>query len=219
MTWNVCLDWDGVLCDFSGHYWATYQSWFNVQVNKADRTNWDSPYTSVHFEDRQATRDWLAAVPDFWETIPPIKGALGGVYTLLTQGHRLVIATNRRRATAEAGKRWLERYWPGELPEVYYVEGRSKSIADAQVFVDDSPHVLKDLRGREFKTVRFLQPWNADVEANWKVSNWPQLVKLLSLEDRDGFNPNERTGWPQPGPRRIGLPSQMVPDGVPGDGF
>jgi 5'(3')-deoxyribonucleotidase len=184
---KIGLDMDGVLADLVGGVRAAYEEWFAEEYQHGG--GW-SLSQNTRFEDDGQLFRWLEGVPDFWESLPPTPGAMGGVWQLLRGNHQLVVITNRSAWAQIGTRRWLEAHWPRtvpgaqnrvrpvDLPRVEFVAG-DKSVIDCQIYVDDNPDRLKELKaaGRPVVYV-FDQSWNKGAPGI-RVRSWADLVKQI----------------------------------------
>lgn len=98
----------------------------------------------------------------------------------LAQIGDLVVVTARPESARWDTYAWLSRY---KIPvnEVHVVAGRPKSTVRADLYIDDSPHVIADLiANTTAHVVCYAHPWNDDL--GWqgrryrRFSDWRDIV-------------------------------------------
>lgn len=180
---KIALDIDGVLADWEGHTRAMYETWFGSRLRPS--THWHHLEEQSHFSSSDEFWEWINRVPTFWDDMPPIPGALGGVYDLLAHNHTFILVTNRKSDISVSTKRWVERHWPTfagkPFPRIEHV-AQAKSVVDAQVYIDDNPRVLAQLveAGKPY-VIAFKQPWNSHLkmEGLTVANGWRELVGVV----------------------------------------
>lgn len=115
----------------------------------------------------------------------PVEGAIAGLEALFAAGHDVQFVTSRPEwATAETHE-WLDAHLAGadvdDLEErTHIIQGTNKSVVKCDVYLDDSPHVLKDMRKRRQCIVRYERPWNKNCKSwRYSVADWPAFVSLI----------------------------------------
>lgn len=183
MALSLGFDLDGVCADFDRHWRDRYAVWFGRQVDKKLNGQWDAFLKGTHFEEEHEFWDWTDAVPNFWADMPPIPGALGGLYTLeRLYGHRVRFITSRHEKTRAQTMEWVRRNYPSgaTLPPINHVHKSAKGTVDVQVYVDDNPVVLETLKAKPV-VVRFVRPWNETCEFGSPVDGWDELVTFVAM--------------------------------------
>ena len=100
---------------------------------------------------------------EFPQLVKPVKGAVQGVEHL-SKLDRLVVVTGRSAELRKPSERWLDRYFPGKIAEVYFanvfeLEGKEipKSVlckqAGSKLHVDDSPTYSRECSENGIKKV------------------------------------------------------------------
>ena len=177
----VGLDLDGVLFDWDAGWRKAYDLWFDAKLSDLRSIEWDL-LPETHFKDYDQFYRW-AQQANVFGNLYPLPGALGGVYTWLEQQIAVRIVTSRPDWAAGATAASLARFGltPGRLGSngIELVFDPEKWNAKADLYVDDSPEVLKGLKARGKTTVRFSQPWNKHVRATVVANNWSELTSLV----------------------------------------
>ena len=152
----IATDIDGVLADFAAGWVERYNREFRAELDLASLTAWDAIVTATDFATAGSFFDWLARVDGFWQGLAPVPGAVEAVHRLRRGGHRLVAVTQRPASARVQTEAWLGDNFAGM--KVHLVH--DKSAVPADIVVDDSPEVLRQLAGADSVLVRFARPWN-----------------------------------------------------------
>lgn len=184
MSFTLGIDIDGVLADFQSHWANLYDEWFGVKVDRKKLTGWEAWKDVTHFTTEAELWTWVNHVPQFWESMPTIPGAMGALYQFSAQdGHRPQLITSRHPMTRSNTIEWVKRNLPNTnvLPELHFVASELKGTIDVQVYIDDSPKVIEALREKPC-VLLFDQPWNRDVETGGsvhRVRGWREVRDFL----------------------------------------
>lgn len=174
---TIGVDLDGVTLDFNERYTSLYEAEFGTPVRRADE--WDSlTAPSTHFITDDEFFDWFEGVGG-WFDVPPVPGAYSGIEQLLTNGHRVYFVTSRKLSAAAGTADWLRRSPFPKIPLALNIPGSQKSMFPADVNIDDSPHVIENLRKRGRRVIVFDRPWNSEVSSTQLVSrafDWSQVL-------------------------------------------
>jgi 5'(3')-deoxyribonucleotidase len=173
------IDLDGVTADWRG----TVLKSLGLDPEKSPAITWDSIFGEVSMTPNELF-DYVKHEHIFAKC-DPIDGAVDGIRLLEAQGHDVVFVTHRPNWAAMDTLMWLDdhlgRTPDGEGWETYFVQ--DKSLANCDIYLDDSPHVLAALRKKAVvRVVRFKQPWNAKSKAWRSVDTWPEFVGLIGRE-------------------------------------
>lgn len=114
----------------------------------------------------------------------PVEGAVEGLEALFAAGHDVQFVTSRPEWSREETVDWLDDAVDIPTAEIreklHIVQGTNKSVVPCDLYLDDSPHVLTDLRRRKKWAVRFEQPWNKSCRKySQTVSGWPAFLNLV----------------------------------------
>jgi 5'-nucleotidase len=176
----IACDVDGVVADLMTP-WLRWYNW-EIDGNKSadvllmeQITQWDM-HKIVHPSVGEKIYDFLQ-LPDAYDRVEPIDGALEGVNRLREMGHRVVFVTSTNVYQNGAKLKWLERHGFLELKNGFlspdYVEMKDKSLIRADVMIDDYP---KNLEGFFGSQLLFTQPWNQDESRFNRRDDWKGVV-------------------------------------------
>src|SRR5215207_1736700 len=167
---RLAIDVDGVVADFVGGWSAIYEHWWPGRLDSSKLVDWDGIGTGTHFKDEDEFWTWSddALV---WDSLPVIAGCQGVLYDLHNAGHEVVFVTSRHKETQAATWNWLYAHFaflPLEMHESnfppvttrLFFPGKNKHEVKADLYLDDNPEVLLDLKRWQRNTCRFVRPWN-----------------------------------------------------------
>lgn len=178
---HIGVDLDNVVADFQSHWAKVYETWFGRSVPADALDEWDGIVLGTHFANEGEFWAWVASVPGFWETMPPVPGALGGLYLLHNAGHRISFITSRHESARHATKDWVWCHFPSTStpPVIHHVGASLKGTIDVQAYIDDDPRALRALaaEGKPL-VIRYKRPWNKG-EPGLGVDTWADVVALI----------------------------------------
>lgn len=182
---RVICDLDGVVANFDDSARALLKEHRGVDAPPSD--GWDSIQSYCTDEDW----GWLWAegveLGLFRNCVP-----YAGAEPALRQLDRLVelaFVTSRPKAAIPDTLAWLGRYrFP--VPELHVVCDRPKSdvVPQADIYIDDGPHVIDDLRRNTHGLVLiFDRPWNRDAAEDeyrgvYRLKRWTDVVAFVRQE-------------------------------------
>ena len=121
----------------------------------------------------------MAAYPD----------AVKSLQALAAAGYRIKIITARNKSMEADTKEWLKQ---NRIPfhEIVFSENKKEHHAD--VYVDDSPFNIHDLRKHNKTVITFSQKYNKDIPGA-RVAAWNELTKRLHARSyKSQPNPTDR---------------------------
>jgi 5'-nucleotidase len=114
-------------------------------------------------------------------TMPPIEGVTDALWRLSDAGihirvitHRLYVNWGHASAVADTVE-WLDRY---RIPYRDICFLGNKPDVGADVYIDDGPHNIIQLRAAGFNAIVFDQPYNQDLEGP-RVHSWSELEDMV----------------------------------------
>lgn len=173
-TSTIGLDIDGVVADFNGAVNAWVYREHGVDASQYSQRAW-----SWWREWPNGRKIW----DDMWDRgcrkegllrqIRPVPGSVMGVHYLQSVGFNIVFVTHRRDEFAEDTLAWLNH----NLFPTTVIHSEDKSVAGADLFVDDKPENVRDLLRRNYKAFLFAQDWNIDDQSKLPTfKNWHDLT-------------------------------------------
>jgi 5'(3')-deoxyribonucleotidase len=175
---RIGIDMDGVLADFYGGWMERYNREHGTDLGVADVTFWDGLHRLTRFETMDEFWEWIGdEEPTVFRYAPPLPGALEAVRRI-ARSHRIVIVSSKFDWSIPDSLGWLADH---EVParEVHFLW--DKTLVECDVYLDDAPHVLEELRaGRPEATIcRVVQPWNDPVPGVIDVYSWADFEHIV----------------------------------------
>jgi len=167
---NIIVDVDGVVADLHSVWLARYNHDWNDCLRIEEITEWEL-YKFVKCG--KLIYSYLE-LPDLYDTVEPIPGALKGVEFLRTMGFRVVFVTTGNR---DQKFNWLQKHkflppteWK-DHPD--YVCCKDKSLVRARIIIDDN---VDTLIAHPAWHILYDQPWNRHATAIARAHNWQDVI-------------------------------------------
>ncbi|GAA5089301.1 5' nucleotidase, NT5C type [Nocardia iowensis] len=146
-------------------------------------TRWDLRDWGVRDHDDYDRLHYGAFVTgDGYRTMAPLPGAVEGLRTLHESGFRIRVVTGRLWTSQIVGSvlaatgAWLDTHGiPAE--DVVFVS--DKTAVEADVYLEDAPHFIRDLRALNRAVLVFDQPYNRSFEQP-RTTDWAMAVTWLT---------------------------------------
>jgi 5'(3')-deoxyribonucleotidase len=201
------VDLDGVVADFYERIREIAAEWKGVPVESLTPNvqyglpEWDlvpGEYNRIH--------RFAVTQRDLFATMKPIKGAPQSIRRLGTEGVRIRIVTYRlftgvrhfhQTAVAQTVK-WLDAngipYW-----DLCFMRDKGEVAAD--VYIEDTPHNIKDLREGERPVIVFSNSTNLDVpdEPGGRANGWAEAEEMVRARYYDWLDKRGLARPPAPG--------------------
>lgn len=171
---------DGVVADFTKGWMRSYNEQFGTDLRVEDSTHWGDLVNLTHFKTMGEFWEWssdLGGHSVFWH-LEPFPGALEALHDLDRAGHDIVIITSKPGFAHKDTYDWLERH---RVPtaEVHILD--AKWLVAADVYLDDGPHILPDLRAQrpEATVCRYVRPWNDPIPGVIDVVDFAEFREVV----------------------------------------
>jgi 5'-nucleotidase len=125
---------------------------------------------------------------DMFRTMPAIEGAADALWRLSDAGiwiriitHRLYVHWGHEKAVADTAA-WLDA---NKIPYRDLCFLGAKPQVEADAYIDDAPHNIKQLRAAGNTVIVFEQPYNRDIIEGPRARSWgdvEEIVKQLAAE-------------------------------------
>lgn len=175
---RVGIDMDGVLADFNTGWMTRYNRDFDANLDASMVQEWDGLYTLTHFG--SMAEFWAWAQGDGVSTFrhaPPLPGAIEGIKRI-GQKHRVAIVSSKFDWAIPDSLAWLADH---DVParEVHFLW--DKRLAECDVYLDDAPHQLQELRdGLPDATIcRMVHAWNDPMPGVVDVHSWEEFERVV----------------------------------------
>ena len=175
---RVGLDMDGVLADFNAGWMARYNSDFGTHLEPSMVIAWEGLYRLTHFG--SMSDFWIWAQGDGHSTFrdsPALPGAIEAARRI-ARSHRLVVVSSKFEWAIPDSMGWLAAHGV-PAREVHFLW--DKTLAACDVYLDDAPHQLEELRSGlpEATICRMVHPWNAPLPGVLDVHSWDEFEAIV----------------------------------------
>ena len=176
------IDLDGVVADFNAGWMRLYNQDFGAALTPDLVDDWDVIPSLTRFESMGDFWRWARgteARPSIFRSLPTFPDAVPTLERLAAAGHSIVILTTKPPWAVDDTREWIAEQ---RLPttEIHILE--EKWLVDADVYLDDGPHVLPGLvRHRPDRLVcRYVRPWNEPIPGAVDVANFAEFREVLN---------------------------------------
>jgi len=186
----ILIDQDGVLADFHTGFTET---WMRLHPQ----------YPAIPLEQRRhfhmrdeypahlgAEVERIYTAEGFFRDLPPLPGAIAGVYALLEAGHDVRICSSpllKYHHCLYEKYEWIERHFGKEfVPNMILT--RDKTLVHGDALIDDNPSIF-GFHKPSWRRVIFDQPYNrqlAGLRMDW--SNWREILPRIDKERDHGHS-------------------------------
>lgn len=180
----IGLDLDGCAYDFDGTFGD-----FCARVLGEPREQFSKPLTWHFWEQWGLSKaEWVELFTQYIEeggfnSAPPVVGFGQATRLLRKHGHRVFIVTARGTSAFGSGGEaqkdtidWLNRY---NIQRDGVIFTAAKQCIGADIFVDDAPHHLEDIRATGKRAIAFDAPYNQEWNG-MRVKSWKQAYDVLT---------------------------------------
>lgn len=192
---RIVLDQDEVICSWVARILEWYNHDYGTSFTRQDVTDYWAMENILGPQGKPFIRSCMR-YPEFYRDLDPMPGAIDGVKKLIDAGHDVVIATAIPPSAGIAfhGKlEWIRRNMPF-FNTKNFIAIQRKSLLDGDILVDDGPHNIKEwIEKGAGEAWVFDSPWNKDVIANHRVSDWSSL--LSGVESMNNYVEIVRSEW------------------------
>lgn len=178
---RILVDLDGIVVDLLGPWIREYNALYgdNLTLDQVDSWHLD--------ECVKCTKEEMLAIiqrPGYFDSLPPLPGAVAGVRALIAMGHDVKIATAPCGAdSARAKLAWIERYFPGTGSFLC----NDKHWIKADLIIDDKPETLEAFNGF---TATIEYPYNSHLPVSCLAADcmdtaaaWREIVRFVKQLD------------------------------------
>jgi len=175
------IDMDGVMCDFNAGWMQLHADEFGSELRPDMVVGWNGLHELAGFADMAQFWAWAKASDErdsIFRHLEPFPGAVETMRALADAGHEIVVLTAKPDWAIPDTLSWLgDHAVPTREIHVRY----DKHLIDCDVYIDDSPAVLADLR--RYRTdrlvCRMIQPWNRPVDGAIDVAGWDDVRTVV----------------------------------------
>ena len=181
------IDLDGVVANFTLGWMNFYNRDFGTSLTFEDSQHWGDLVGLTHFVDIDEFWDWSSDLDGhsvFWH-LDPFPGAIEALRSLVDDGHHIIVITTKPSFAVRDTHDWIERH---RLPaaEIHILE--DKWLIDADVYLDDGPHILPSLvlRRPDRSVCRYVRPWNVPVDGAIDVRDFDEFRDVVIRMTEEG---------------------------------
>lgn len=181
----ILVDVDGVVADLHTEWLRRYNLDYDTDLGKEDISSW-SMHKLVVPECGTKIYDYLK-LPEIYDLVQPIEGALDGIKSIRKMGHRVVYLS---AGFYPAKVRWLNYngFLSGRTSNWASAEdviiAFDKSLIKGDVLIDDRLKNVDEFHG---PAILFDQPWNQEGRNGrvWRAMDWEGVVKKIERMGHD----------------------------------
>jgi hypothetical protein len=172
---NVVLEWQQTWADL-------YAEWFGKLVPAEALQSWNACLEATHFETMDEFYEWFNHAGG-WALMPNVPGAMGGLWELQKLKVPFSFCTARPKEGEPSAIRLAEKC----STTVTFLNAKSKHLAMATIWLDDSPEVLVNLVDHKKRAIRFDRPWNRALPKKYEskllvARDWSDVVEICAAE-------------------------------------
>lgn len=174
----IMCDIDGVLNDLIPKALALYnvENNKNLQISDINHYNF---YDCLSAEDAEGIIG-LFKRRDLWDSIMPLTDAQWGLKTLISDGHKIYLATSTSPENFPWKIEWIEKYFPF-IDKTDVICIHNKELLKCDVMIDD---YLDNLIKNTCQKIVIDQPWNQDEEKEQEYNihrayNFKDVIKII----------------------------------------
>lgn len=174
------IDLDGVVANFTKGWMEFYNREFGTDLAVSDSRRWNDLVDLTHFADIGEFWRWSSDLDGrsvFWH-LDPFPGAVDALRSLVDAGHHIIVITTKPRFAVDDTYEWIEQH---RIPaaEIHILE--DKWLIEADVYLDDGPHVLPGLVAKRPNALvcRYVRPWNEPVDGAIDVGDFDEFREVV----------------------------------------
>jgi 5'(3')-deoxyribonucleotidase len=178
------VDLDGVCADFYRGLRQIAAEWLGVDVTTLpERVSWGLPEWGIDKAPGgyEALHRFAVTQRDLFKVLPPMPGAPGALRQLSAAEIRIRIITHRffikhfHQVAARQTIEWLDYH---DIPYWDLCFVQEKVSVGADLYLEDSPQNVEQLRAEGLETIVFTNSTNEHV-AGPRADTWEKVVKLV----------------------------------------
>jgi 5'(3')-deoxyribonucleotidase len=168
---NVVVDVDDVCAQLSTEWIKLHNMMYVKQLKIEDIHDWN---ISLFTENGKEAFNYFE-MPELYNHMPPVEGALEGVNCLRSMGHRVIFVTASTVGTFGRKYKWLNDNG-FNVARRDYAEVFDKNLIRAEAIIDDNYMNVKSFNGLQ---VLFSRPWNLRYNHHPRANNWLEVIKII----------------------------------------
>lgn len=174
----IMCDIDGVLNDLIPKTLEIYNAENNTNIQISD-------INQYNFSNCLSTEDARGIInlfkrKELWDSLSPLLDAQWGLKSLISNGHKVYLATNTAPENFPWKIEWLEKYFPFiDSKDVICIN--NKGLLKTDILIDDC---LDNLIGSVCERIVIDHPWNRDKEKEYaynihRAYNFKDVIEII----------------------------------------
>jgi 5'(3')-deoxyribonucleotidase len=173
MDKTIVIDLDDVLCNLSKMWIELHNKQHNANLTIEQVLNWDIALVAQNGKEAYK----YFQIPELYDDMPVVEGALEGVNYLRNLGCRIIFATIPSPNTYGRKFKWLvdNGFCPDKKE---YVEcWGSKNVLLGDIIIDDNYTNVRQFQGLG---LLFDRPWNRKFNYDLRVKDWQDIITTIN---------------------------------------
>lgn len=184
------VDLDGVCADFYRGLRPIAAEWLGVDVDTLpERVSWGLPEWGIDKAPGgyEALHRFAVTQRDLFRVLPPMPGAALALRRLSVADIRIRVITHRffikffHQVAARQTIEWLDHH---DIPYWDLCFMAEKAAVGADLYIEDSPRNIEQLRAEGQKTIVYSNSTNEDLP-DPRADTWEKVVELVLKEKED----------------------------------
>jgi len=180
------VDLDGVCADFYARMREIAAEWFECDIESLpSEVSYDLPEWGIRTPgEYESLHRFAVTQRELFRSMPPIPGARRYLRKLSAEGARIRIITHRlfihffHRTAVSQTVDWLDHHG---IPYWDLCFMRNKEQVGADIYIDDSPMNVTNLRAQGLYTICFSNSTNRHLEAP-RAETWEEVYELIHAQ-------------------------------------
>jgi len=195
------VDLDGVCADFYRGLRPIAAEWLGVEVNTLpERVSWGLPEWGIDKAPGgyEALHRFAVTQRELFRVLPPMPGGALAIRKLSDADIRIRIITHRffikyfHRVAARQTIEWLDYH---DIPYWDLCFMQEKAAVGADLYIEDSPHIIERLRAEGQDTIIFTNSTNEDL-LGLRADSWKQVVEIV-LKQKEAWQESRKASETQ----------------------
>lgn len=177
------VDLDGVVADHTRRFRAIMAEIRGVDAETMPlERSWDFSEWGFGPDEYAAYHRIAVMEHDMFRTMDLVDGAADALWRLSDAGiwirivtHRLYVNWGHEKAVGDTAA-WLDAH---RIPYRDLCFLGAKPEVEADVYIDDAPHNIEQLRGKGKTVIAFAQPYNRHLTESYRAESWAEAEDLV----------------------------------------
>jgi 5'(3')-deoxyribonucleotidase len=176
------VDLDGVCADFYGHMRVLTAEWFERPLEEIpEHVSYGLPEWGVTPQTYPSLHRWAVSGRDLFREVPMIPGARRILRRMSNEGYHIRIITHRlfiayfHAMAVQQTIEWLDHHG---IPYSDLCFMKEKDQVGADIYVEDNPNALQNLRNAGLRAICFANSTNVGIGPP-RAANWDEVYTLV----------------------------------------